>query len=344
MPSKSLVSSWTAFFVPSGTHSPHSPLKTCPKSSSAASHPHPSRPLGRLSPVVLQLKHLHGLWKGMEFVRIVTDRWAFDIHVRSQVFHRPKKASWQASPCPRRSHLPSVSEIESNAGVQNSRRIPSPPWTLPPFLSSFLFLIADNPDSPVHLPSGLDTFVPAITSTSQSEDGNVNSVPSLRSGPFSPVLVFRALAVHGAEPPPASASYRQPSSPPGHSGHSPLSIMAAATSPAAAGACISDSGPIVLLDAATRLRDFRALIAEMRAALLHRCDLESESDDCDDCLRDRDRDHDGDDHDHDHDHDERERLLRLLEDVMQKVRQLDEMEAAASAHFHRDCNASQGYL
>jgi hypothetical protein len=73
------------------------------------------------------------------------------------------------------------------------------------------------------------------------------------------------------------------------------------------------------LDAATRLQDFRALIEEMRATLLHHDSTDSEEIDVRDC---------GGGGDNDDDDDERERLLRLLEDVMRKVKRLAEKDTA----------------
>jgi hypothetical protein len=89
--------------------------------------------------------------------------------------------------------------------------------------------------------------------------------------------------------------------------------MASSTSLAA----ICGSGST--LDAATRLQDFRALIEEMRATLLHHDSKDSEEVDV------RDGGGGGDDDD-----DERERLLRLLEDVMRKVKQLAENDTSGS--------------
>jgi len=70
-------------------------------------------------------------------------------------------------------------------------------------------------------------------------------------------------------------------------------------------------------DAATRLQEFRALIAEMRATLIH-CDFDTGG-------RNDDRDNNDDDVGEDG---ERERVLRLLEDVMRKVKHLAEKDAA----------------
>jgi hypothetical protein len=82
--------------------------------------------------------------------------------------------------------------------------------------------------------------------------------------------------------------------------------MASTASLAAVPVCGAGS---TTLDAASRLRDFRALIDEMRATLLHH-----------DSREDFDAGNDDDD-------DERERLLWLLEDVMEKVRWLAEKDA-----------------
>jgi hypothetical protein len=84
-----------------------------------------------------------------------------------------------------------------------------------------------------------------------------------------------------------------------------------------------------ILDAATRLQDFRALIAEMRVALLH-YDLEQlEGFNAGSCDDDDDRE-DDDDYDYDDvgEYGERERVLRLLEDVMRTVKYLAEKDAA----------------
>jgi hypothetical protein len=80
-----------------------------------------------------------------------------------------------------------------------------------------------------------------------------------------------------------------------------------------AAACGSAS---TTLDAATRLRDFRALIGEMRATLLHH-----------DSREELDAGNGAGDDD-----EERERLLRLLEDVMRKVKRLAEEDAVGLGH------------
>ncbi|KAH9044868.1 hypothetical protein EDB84DRAFT_1436009 [Lactarius hengduanensis] len=73
--------------------------------------------------------------------------------------------------------------------------------------------------------------------------------------------------------------------------------------------CLASTSPVSgsILDAATRLQDFRSLILEMRASLLDH-DHETAVD-----VRERDEE-------------EIERLLRLLEDVMRKVRELAERD------------------
>lgn len=76
--------------------------------------------------------------------------------------------------------------------------------------------------------------------------------------------------------------------------------------------CLASTSPVIgasgsILDAATRLQDFRSLILEMRASLLDH-DHETAVD-----VRERDEE-------------EIERLLRLLEDVMTKVRGLAERD------------------
>jgi hypothetical protein len=77
--------------------------------------------------------------------------------------------------------------------------------------------------------------------------------------------------------------------------------------------CMAATSPVVaasgsIPDAATRLQDFRSLIVEMRASLLDR-DSETAAVETGG-----------------HDEEEIERLLRLLEDVMRKVRELAERD------------------
>jgi hypothetical protein len=78
--------------------------------------------------------------------------------------------------------------------------------------------------------------------------------------------------------------------------------------------CMATTSPVVaasgsIPDAATRLQDFRSLIVEMRASLLDR--------DCETVVDAGGRDEE-----------EIERLLRLLEDVMRKVRELAERDTS----------------
>jgi hypothetical protein len=147
------------------------------------------------------------------------------------------------------------------------------------------------------LPRGVDTDRPAIT-TVEAEARSRFSQPFNHDG-LSPVV---PLTGRGAQPSPVPCT--QPGS---VSNHSPLSCIRPTSQ--APGAPVS-----VVLDAATRLQDFRTLIAEMRAALFHHYDFEEEFDAVN-------RDHDDDD-------EEKERLLRLLEDVMRIVKHLAEKDAA----------------
>ena len=98
---------------------------------------------------------------------------------------------------------------------------------------------------------------------------------------------------------------------------------------------------MAILDAATRLQDFRALIAEMRAALFH-YDFEREGFDSGKCGNDRDNDDNGDDDDIGEDG-ERERLLRLLEDVMRTVKHLAERDAAGFGRPVTEIDAAVWY-
>jgi hypothetical protein len=155
--------------------------------------------------------------------------------------------------------------------------------------SSPLIFSPPSPTTPASLPSGVDTDSYAIKFSEVEPD-------SILSGSFnklSPIFPFSSLGA-----PAKSPLERQPVSL-SLSSHSPLPRRASAS--LATGG--SSSG--YTLDAATRLQDFRALVEEMRATLLHHDSKEEfDTGNCDD--------------------DERERLLRLLEDVMRKVKQLAE--------------------
>jgi hypothetical protein len=103
MPSKSLVSSWTASIISSsGTHPHLTPQNACPEKISA--------PRARL-PV---FKHLHGLWKGKIEIFLCRPQNAhhdlITICARTQAFHFPERGicSWQANPSSVEPHLPSV--------------------------------------------------------------------------------------------------------------------------------------------------------------------------------------------------------------------------------------------
>jgi hypothetical protein len=170
--------------------------------------------------------------------------------------------------------------------------------------------LAQSPRTPAFLPSGVDTDSNGI------KFSDVEPRPAcgtLLSDPFfndlSPSLPF---SVAPTEPQPAlepSFYGRQPvslslSSLPGHSPLPPRRPIATGC---------STSG--YTLDAATRLQDFRALIDELRATLLHHDSKEEfYTGSCD--------------YDDYYDDEGRERLLRLLEDVMLKVQQLGENDTS----------------
>ena len=163
--------------------------------------------------------------------------------------------------------------------------------------------------TPAFLPRGVDTDRPAIT-TVEAEARSRFSPPFNHDG-LSPVV---PLTGRGAQPSPVPCT--QPGS---VSNHSPLSCIRPTSQ--APGAPVS-----VVLDAATRLQDFRTLIAEMRVALFHHYDFEEEFDavNCD---------HDDDE--------EKERLLRLLEDVMRIVKHLAEKDAPALAKIDAPVSSVQ---
>jgi hypothetical protein len=162
---------------------------------------------------------------------------------------------------------------------------------------SSLIFSPPSPITPASLPSGVDTDSNAIKFPELQPRGILsdsfnNLFPT--SLPFSP-------GVPAPEPALEPLYRRQPVSLPlSLPGHSPLSR------PTSLATGCSTSG--YTLDAATRLQDFRALIDELRSTLLH---------------HDSKEEFDTGNYDNDDGDDERERLLRLLEDVMQKVQQLD---------------------
>jgi len=187
-----------------------------------------------------------------------------------------------------------VSSTISKSGVPRvtlaSRPSPNP---------SSLVLSPPSPTTPASLPGGVDTDSNAIK-FSEVELGVILR-PSASFNDLSPLPFSGA----PAEPTMELSFCREPVSLslslPGHS-ESPLPCGAP---PSLTTGC-STSG--YTLDAATRLQDFRALIDELRATLLHHHDSREEFDTGN----------------YEGDNDERERLLRLLEDVMRKVQQLTE--------------------
>ncbi|KAF8487169.1 hypothetical protein DFH94DRAFT_16874 [Russula ochroleuca] len=208
-----------------------------------------------------------------------------------------------------------VSSTISIPGVTLASRPP------PTAASPLLFFSPPSPTSPTRapsLPSGVDTDPNAIKFSELVQPGNMLFRPFKKS--LSPVVpFFSGAGIHQVPPLELSLSSslssscrwqkQQPVSLYEHS--SSLRVRRVAASTISAGAACAGSGST--LDAATRLRDFRALIDEMRATLLHH-DLKEEFDAGNQC-----DDDDGDD-------DERERLLRLLEDVMREVQRLAERD------------------
>lgn len=166
-----------------------------------------------------------------------------------------------------------------------------------PTPSSSLIFSPPPPTTPASLPSGVDTDPNAIKLS--EVEPRAGGILSSSLNDLSPTLLPFS-GSPAAEPAlgPPSYSLSQSLLP----GRSP--IPRKASTPIATG--YSTSGHT--LNAATRLQDFRALIDELRATLLHHDSKEE-------------FDTDGDDGD-----DERERLLRLLEDVMRKVQQLVDNE------------------
>jgi hypothetical protein len=170
-----------------------------------------------------------------------------------------------------------------------------------PTPSSLLFS-PPFPTTPASLPSGVDTDSNAIKFSEVEPTGILSDTLNDLSPTLLPSSGAPA-AEPALEPPclrqPVSLSLSLPC-------HSPLPHPCRASTTPVTGCC-STSG--YTLDAATRLQDFRALIDDLRATLLHH-DSKEEFDtrNCDDSVDD----------------DERERLFRLLEDVMRKVQQLAE--------------------
>ena len=274
MPSKSLVSSWTTSFVPSGTRPPHAPHKAYP------------RKLTSSSPRLRVLKRLHWLWKGMQCsVRI---RQNVALMIPPQGTSSPRKAQMPSGHTPRR--VPSTISIARVTPASRPPPSPSSPLTFP----------APSPTSPTAaalLPSGPDTD-PSAIKFSELEPGSTHIRIRASTKSASPDLPFLGSSSSSCSGQPAAAPLYD---------HS-LRLLPYMASTASLAAVCGGAGSTTL-DAASRLRDFRALVDEMRATLLHRDsreEFEAGNDENDD---------------------ERERLLWLLEDVMRKVKQLAEKDA-----------------
>jgi hypothetical protein len=198
------------------------------------------------------------------------------------------------------------------------------------------------------LSGGVDTGLLVITAS----EGEIGSMFSRRAFRL-PVSESRCPVLPPADPEPSrpelcSSSKRKRVPPISTclSGHLPLS------SPSSYGDTsisspprLAASGSGSALDAATRLRDFRALIAEMRAAPVFRYDLKEEGEQGFDAGNPDNVDNDNDDNDDNDERGELERVLRLLEDVMRNVRLLGLRRngAAGLGHFvNRDRRSSLG--
>ncbi|KAI0255586.1 hypothetical protein BJV78DRAFT_1279326 [Lactifluus subvellereus] len=242
MSSRSLVSSWTATFVSSGTHTSPSPHKAY------------TGKLSRLRHRLPLLRHIHGLWKGV--------------------------------PPPNDNH-PTLCRVSSNIGVSEPALVAEPTSTQSSPDLSPLSPTPPTPPTSASFSRGRGTGLPEIT-VSDFEAGDVPSPPSESHS--------RMLSIAGEglfrEP------CRQPISP-----SSEISMLSPLASPGPS----ATSSSWCRVDAATRLQDFRALIAEMRITLF-------------------DYDFNKEFNSGDHGEEERERLLRLLEDVMRKVKQLAEKD------------------
>ena len=203
-----------------------------------------------------------------------------------------------------------VSSTISIPGVTLASRPP------PTAASPLLFFSPPSPTSPTpagSLPNGADTDSTAIKFSEVVAPGDMLFRPFRKS--LSPVLpLYSGAGLPAPVSPlelPLSSSPSSPSSPScrrRQQQRQRVSLYDHSSSlrvPRVVAACGSGS----TLDAASRLRDFRALIDEMRATLLHH-DSKEEFDAGNQCDEDEDDD------------DERERLLRLLEDIMRKVQQL----------------------
>jgi hypothetical protein len=173
-----------------------------------------------------------------------------------------------------------VSSAISISGVPGvtlaSRRSPT---------SSSLILSPPSPTTPASPPSGVDTDPNGIKLSEVEQRGILSDSFNDLSPTFPPFSGEPTSARHSPLPRSASSS---------------LAVARCST-------------PGYTLDAATRLQDFRALIDDLRATLLHHDSKEElDTGNCAAAAADSDEE------------EERERLLRLLEDVVRKVQQLAE--------------------
>jgi hypothetical protein len=200
----------------------------------------------------------------------------------------------QGTSSPRKAQMPTLRRVPSTISIARVTLAPRPPPSPSPL--NFPPPSPTSPTAAAFLPNSPDTDPSAIKS-SEVEPGSMRACASTKS--VSPNLPFLG----------SSSCSGQPAVP--QYDHSLRILPYMASTASLAAVCGAGS---TTLDAASRLRDFRALIDEMRATLLHH-DLREEFD------------AGNDDND-----DERERLLWLLEDVMRKVRQLAEKDAAGLGH------------
>lgn len=258
MPSKSLITSWTTSFVPSGTRFSHSRRKAYPGNSSVSS------PRRRV------LKRLHGLWKGME---------CSVSNLRKRDFDDCGTGGTSSS---RKCQL--ASDDLTLRRVSSTITIPGVPGATlasrPSPTPSSLVFSPPSPITPTPLPSGVAT-------DSKLSDVEPRDILSDSFNDLSPTLPFS-----GAAPEPqvaleiSSHCRQQPLSLPYHS---PLPPRRASTPTPTSTSFGSASG--YTLDAATRIQDFHALIDELRATLLHHDSREEfdTGDRCDDDGDERER-------------------------------------------------------
>ena len=182
-----------------------------------------------------------------------------------------------------------VRRVSPTIGMAGVTPVSRPPPTPFPHMSPSLY--PTRPTPAASLPSGTNT------DSNPTKFSDVE-LDSMSRRPFTK-------SISTVMPSPGLSPCRRQPTGPSLFGHSPRPLPCVASTASLAAACGSSSAT---LDAATRLRDFRALIDEMRATLLHH-----------DSREELDAGNGGGD-----DEEERERLLRLLEDVMRKVKRLAE--------------------